>query len=469
MRKIVIILLSITILTGCKVSDMCKDPQITLPEHIAADMEQDSLSIADLTWIEVFSDTLLTNLIEQTLEYNKDLLTASARVREYERLHSVTRADLFPEIGLDAYVDRETNKNPEDGLSVDLEVAAKLTFSWELDFFGRLRWSDRKAVANYLQTVEAKRSLQMTLVAEVATCYFELVALDRELEIVERTLITRQENLHQTKLRFEGGLTSEIPYQQAQVEYAHTASLIPDLQKKIKLKENEISFLTGGMPTSIERSDKQVLSIPRDMIRLGIPSDLVTRRPDIREAEQTLNAAMAQVGVDWSNRFPRFVIGFDLGLENSDFQGFLKSPLTYMIGEVTSPIFAFGKKKAKYEAALEAYEAARYQYEKSVIQAFKEVDDAVTEYKSAEHNTLLMNNLLNSSQKYINLARIQYLNGHINYIDVLDAQRSYFNAEIEYSNAIRDQYLALINMYKALGGGWQEVEITKEEVNNTEE
>lgn len=462
MRKIVIILLSIIIFTGCKVSDMCKDPQVALPEHIAVDMEQDSLSIADLTWIEFFSDTLLTDLIEQTLEYNKDLLTASARVREYERLHGVTRAELFPEVGLEAYVDRETNKNPQDGMSVDLEVAAKLTFSWELDFFGRLRWNDRKALANYMQTIEAKRALQMTLVAEVATCYFELIALDRELEIVERTLITRQENLHQTKLRFEGGITSEIPYQQAQVEYAHTASLIPDLQKKIKLKENEISFLTGHIPSSIERSNRQILAVPRDMIRLGIPSDLITRRPDIRQAEQVLNAAMAQVGVEWSNRFPRFVIGFDIGLENSDFQGFLKSPLTYMIGEVTSPIFAFGKKKAKYEASLEAYEAARYQYEKSVIQAFKEVDDAVTEYKSAEYNTMLMNNLLTSSQKYINLARIQYLNGHINYIDVLDAQRSYFNAEIEYSNAIRDQYLALINMYKALGGGWQEIEDIEE-------
>lgn len=458
MRKIIIAILCGITLTGCSVAKMCKEPQLDIPEHMAQDMAQDSMCIADLTWIEVFADTLLTDLIKQSLEHNKDLLTASARVREYERLHRISRADFFPAIGAKAHVDRETNQNPTDGFSADLEVTAKLTLSWEVDFFGRLRWTDKKALASYMQTIEAKRALQMTLVAEVATAYFELIALDRELEIVERTLTTRKENLHQAKLRFEGGLTSEIPYQQAQVEYARTAAMVPDLQMKIKLKENEISFLTGRTPTTIHRSKKQALSIPHNMLHVGLPSDLITRRPDVREAEQSLQAAMAQVGVDWAERFPRFVIGLEGGLENAQFEGFLQSPLTYMIGEITAPIFAFGKRKAKYDAAIEAYEGARYQYEERVIQAFKEVNDAVVEYTSAEKNTQLMNDLRSSARKYVELARFQYLNGQINYIDVLDAQRSYFNAEIDQSNAIRDQYLALINMYKALGGGWQNIE-----------
>lgn len=455
MQRIITIMLCIILLSGCSVSKKCTQPQLDIPENLYEGLAKDSLCVADLDWMEIFKDSLLTDLIEQSLEYNKDMLTASARIREYERRHRISRADFFPSVGIDAYVDRETVGSPDNGSSVALEVSGRLAFSWELDFLGRLRWTDRKTFAEYMQTVEARRSLQMTLVADVASSYFDLIALDRELEIVKRTLSTRKENLKQARLRFEGGLTSEIPYQQAQVEYAHTAAMIPDLEMQIRLKENDISFLTGRTPTVIQRSGRQTLTIPHDMLQVGLTSDLITRRPDIREAEQELRSAMAQVGVDWAERFPRFAIGIDLGFESTDFQGFLKSPLTYMIGELTTPVFAFGKRKAKYEAALEAYEGARFQYEKKVILAFKEVNDAIVKYKSAEQATELMNDLCSSSRKYVELARFQYLNGQISYIDVLDAQRSYFNAEIDHSNAIRNHYLAMINLYKALGGGWK--------------
>lgn len=455
MQRIITITLCIVLLTGCSVSKVCRKPQVDIPEHLYEGMAMDSVCVADLDWMEIFEDSLLTDLISQTLEHNKDLLTASARVREYERRHRIHRADFFPSVGMEAYVDHEAAGSPDKSTSVALEVSGKLAFSWELDFMGRIRWADRKALAEYMQTVEARRSLQMTLVADVASSYFDLIALDRELEIVKRTLTTRKENLNQARLRFEGGLTSEIPYQQAQVEYAHTAAMIPELEMKIKLKENDIAFLTGRTPSVIRRSDEQTLTIPYDMLQVGLTSDLITRRPDVREAEQELKSAMAQVGIDWADRFPRFTIGVDLGLESQDFQSFLKSPLTYMIGEMATPVFAFGKRKAKYEAAIQAYEAARFQYEEKVILAFKEVDDAIVRYKSAEKDTELMNALCVSSRKYVELARFQYLNGQINYIDVLDAQRSYFNAEVDQSNAIRNHYQAMINLYKALGGGWQ--------------
>lgn len=455
MQRIMTMMLCIILFSGCSVSKVCRKPQVDIPEHMYEGMAMDSVCVADLDWMEIFEDSLLTDLIGQALEHNKDMLTASARVREYERRHRISRADFFPSVGIEAYVDREAAGSPDKSTSVALEVSGKLAFSWELDFLGRLRWTDRKAFAEYMQTVEARRSLQMTLVAEVASSYFDLIALDRELEIVKRTLITRKENLNQARLRFEGGLTSEIPYQQAQVEYAHTAAMIPELEMNIKLKENDISFLTGRTPSAVKRSEEQTLTIPYDMLQVGLTSDLITRRPDVREAEQELKSAMAQVGIDWAERFPRFTIGVDLGLESTDFQSFLKSPLTYMIGEMATPVFAFGKRKAKYEAAIEAYEAARFQYEEKVILAFKEVDDAIVRYKSAEKDTELMNALCVSSRKYVELARFQYLNGQINYIDVLDAQRSYFNAEVDQSNAIRNHYLAMINLYKALGGGWQ--------------
>lgn len=454
MKKIIYIILGVTVMTGCAVSK-CVEPDVRYPERLIADMADDSLCIADLSWLELIGDTLLTDLVDRALEYNKNLLVAGARIREYERLYRVDKRAMFPSIGFDSYIDRETNDKTGSNYVEEIEVAGKLSLSWELDFFGRLRWSGREALARYMQTVEAQRSVQMTLISDVATAYFELLALDKEMHIVESTIDTRRENVKQAELRFEGGLISEIPYQQAQVELATTASMLPDLKMKIKMKENELCFLTGSLPMEVKRSTIDSEIITSEGMLPGIPSEVLKRRPDIREAEYALQAAMNNVGYNWADRFPRFVIGLDGGFENNGFKGFFNAPLTYMIGEITSPVFSFGQKRAKYQASLEAYEAERLRYEEKVLQAFREVDDAITAYMAAKENTALMQSLKSSSQKYVELARFQYLNGQINYLDVLDAQRSHFNAEIEHSNAIRDQYLALVDMYKALGGGWK--------------
>lgn len=454
MRKI-IFLLAIALFSSCSIYKKCTEPEIKLPERIISDVISDSLCIADLHWSEIFSDTLLKSLIQKTLDYNKDLLSATARIQELERYYRIAKADQYPSFGADIYVEHETNKLNSANQNIDLETAAKITLSWEIDFFGRVRWSKREALADYLKTIEGQRALQMILIAEIATSYFELIALDNELAIISHTVQTREEDLNKAKIRFEGGLTSEIPYQQAQVEYASTAALVPDLQRRIAIKENEIALLIGEMPSSIQRSEIQRYNSSLDWFQIGIPSDLMKRRPDIRAAEQSLKAVFANAGYAWADRFPRFLINLEGGLENNSFQGFLKAPLTYAIGELTSPIFSFGKRKAKYEAAIKAYDAERFQYEKKTLQAFKEVNDAIISYRSANETVELMQNLKNAAQKYVELAMVQYINGQISYIDVLDAQRSYLNSEVDFSNAIRDEYLSLINLYKSLGGGWK--------------
>lgn len=440
---------------SCSIQKRVTSPQLNLPEKIVEGESQDSLCFADMAWMEVFDDSLLLDLMEKTLEYNKDLLSASARIREFDRRRRIARGGQFPEIGAEAYVDRETTKGYGADAVLEPETAAKLSLSWEIDFFGRLRWANREAVAEYMRTVEAHRALQMTLLAEVATAYFELLALDKEMQIVENTLETRRVNVQQAKLRFEGGITSEIPFRQAQVELAKTASMVPDLRHKIKVKENEISYLAGSYPSSIERQSMNESINMEDILKVGLPSDLIRRRPDVRAAEQEFNAFVAQVGVRWADRFPRFVIGLDGGFEHTGFAGFFSAPLTYMLGKMTSPVFAFGRKKAQYEAALASCEAKCHEYEDKVLQAFHEVSNAVEAYRSSVRNTFLMEALLSSSRKYVDLALFQHLNGQIDYLDVLDAQRSCFNAEIQHSNAIRDQYLAMIDLYKALGGGWK--------------
>lgn len=454
MRNIACFVIIVLLACGCSLSKRCIQPEVELPTEIVAGMEADSMCIADLKWYDIFADPCLIELIEMTIANNKDLLTASAKVEELEKLYRVAKSDYFPSLDADAYIDHETTDKSNAEATADLEVSATLTLTWELDFFGRVRWNNRQALANYLKTVEGQRALQMVLVADVATAYFELMALDNELVIITRTLETREEDLNKAKLRFEGGLTSEIPYRQAMVEYATTASLIPDLRRKIETKENEISLLTGQMPARIKRSEISRYKDSKLFPNVGISSDLIKRRPDIRASEQSLKEAMAKAGYAWADRFPRFSISLQGGLENNAFRGFLSAPFTYMIGELATPIFAFGKRKAKYEAAIKAYDAERYQYEKRVLQAFREVNDAVIAYTSANEKVELMDNLKESVQKYLNLAVFQHINGHINYINVLDAQRSYLNAEIDLSNAIRDEYIALIVLYKALGGGW---------------
>lgn len=296
----------------------------------------------------------------------------------------------------------------------------------------------------------------MTLVAEVARCYFELVSLDEELAVVKATVKTREEGVAKAELRFQSGLTNEIPYQQAIVELATASSLVPDLERQIAVKESELAFLTGSYPRTMERRKSSLLQLGyRDEIPVGVPSQLLERRPDVREAEMNLKAAEAAVGVASAERFPVFTINLTGGFENDAYAGLFQSPFYYALGSLTSPIFNFGRNRANFKASIEAYERSRAEYEKTVMSAFKDVYDARVSYNSAIENTNYKTDLLNASAKYYRLANLQYINGAISYLDVLDAQRRYFEAQISHLSAVRDEYLALVNLYKALGGGWR--------------
>ena len=443
--------------TSCSPAKHCAQPQLDLPEnYMESSPAADSLTLADLEWWELYTDTTLQSLIRQALEYNKDMLMAAERVRELEYRYRIQRADLWPSLSAQAYASNEyTNYGGDDPSPDDPEHGPKLSLSWEIDLWGHLRWASREKAAEYLASIEAQRALQMTLVSEVARTYFELLSLDNELEIVRRTLETRQEGVTQAKLRADGGLTSEIPHQQALVEYATTASLIPDLERQVAIKESELAFLTGSYPQVIQRPHMALELSYRNELPTGIPSQLLERRPDLMESYQRLKAAEAAVGVAQAERFPTFVIDLTGGLESDSFLNILKSPFYYAAATFAGPVFEFGKRKSAFKAAISEYNQARLQYEKDVMQAFKEVYDALVTFNSAKENTDLKMDLREASRKYVSLASSQYINGVTNYLDVLDAQRSYFDAQVELSNAVSQEFLALIDLYKALGGGWE--------------
>ena len=441
------ILLFAGILTSCKVGKSYVRPDLHLPDSLA--QHQDTVSFGDQDWEEIYTDSTLRSLIDRALDHNKDMLIAAARIKEMAAQKRISTAALLPDIKGKVTAERELENHGDT-------FEAQFLVSWELDLWGNLRWARSASIAEYLQSVEAQRALQMTIVAEVAQAYYELVALDTELDIVKQTLKAREEGVRLARIRFEGGLTSETSYRQAQVELARTATLVPDLERKISLKENDIAFLAGEYPNRIARSRLlQEFNFP-ETLPIGMPSTLLERRPDIRQAEQKLIAANAKVGVAYTNMFPRLALTGGFGSESTSLSELLKSPYAVMEGALLTPIFGWGKKRAALKGKKAAYEAEIHSYEKTVLTAFKETRNAIVNFNKIKEVYALRANLERSAKSYMDLAQLQYINGVINYLDVLDAQRGYFDAQIGLSNAIRDELITVVQLYKALGGGWKQ-------------
>ena len=454
MKKYLLIILSVLFLSSCKIGKEYTKLEIDMPETFVA-YTQDSMCFADMKWWDIYADTNLRNLISYTLENNKDMKVAVAKVKEMAVRKKVNRADFFPQINANVYgQDEKLNYQGDFSKPHDIEYGVKANISWELDLWGNLRWANDAAIAEYLSSVEGQRALMMSLVAEVAEIYFELIALDNELLIVKQTLKAREESVRLAKIRFEGGLTSETSYQQAKLEYAKKATLVPDLEKKIAMKENEILALSGSFPRRVMRTETQNNLILPDTIPVGLPSQLLERRPDVRKAEQKLIAANARVGVSYTNMFPRVALTSNLGFETDQFATLLSSPMFFISSNLLSPVFSFGKNKAKYKAQLAVYEQECYNYEKVVLSAFYDVMNALVEFDKMKeiYETRLL--LEQSAKVTMDLAQLQYINGVIGYLDVLDAQRNYFDAQISLSNAYRDKQITMVKLYKALGGGY---------------
>lgn len=447
-------ILAAAALSGCQLGKHYTRPQLELPETLDS-LSVDSSSIGDYPWEQLYTDTTLQGLIRKTLTYNKDMLIAAARIKEMAAMKRIDYANLFPQVGVKVYAEKEAENYGGDHYKQSNEFDLKGIATWELDLWGKLRWAKDKSIADFVGSIENQSALKMSLIAQVAQSYFELVALDNELAIVKKTVNARQESLHLVRLRYEGGLIPEIPFRQAQVELARTATLVPDLERKITLKENEIAFLTGEYPHRIKRSVLPEEVILPGSLPVGLPSSLLERRPDVRKAEQDLIAANAAVGVAFTSLFPTISLTASFGGESAELHDLLKSPTHLLSASLLQPIFAMGKNRAMLKAKKAAYEQAVYAYEKTVLNAFKDAYNAISEFSKTKEIYETRLRLEQSSKIALDLAQLQYLNGYIGYIDLLDAQRGYLDAQIALNNAIRDKQLTVVNLYKALGGGWQ--------------
>lgn len=466
-RLYILLVLSLAAVSGCTMQKQCPAPDGTLPAQVVrpdlmndgaalGDVPADTLAFSDMAWWTLYADSLLNRLIRKTLENNKDMRAAIAKIRELRYTGRGAVMDQLPKISARAAYENEIMHYYGQDRSPDPEMHFKGTVSWEFNLLGASIWRSQRESDRYLASVEGQRSLQMSLIAEVVTAYFELVSLDQQMAIIEQTVAVRRETTEKTRLRFLGGLTSETAYRQSIVEYASAAAMVPDMEKRIALKEHQLAWLAGEFPTAIERSTFTNGKRRTLDISAGIPSDLLLRRPDVRRARVELDAAMANAGFYFASRFPSIRLSFSGGFENDDWAHLLKAPYLYPIAALTTPLFAFGTNQARYRAALQQYMQQKALYEKTVLTAFREVNDAMVVYRKNREETMLLENLQDAALKYVELADLQYLNGVISYMDVLDAQRKYFSAQLDLVRNKNEERIALVQLYKALGGGWNE-------------
>ncbi len=452
---LVLIFLLLFALNSCKIGKEYSRPDTSMPEFTGAEFAgADTTGKVLPGWQDLYSDEVLQYLISTALENNKDILVATARVKEMMESNRISFAQYFPDIDMRYNLQKEQLNYGGDALKNDPEMSAKAFFSWEIDLWGNIRWANEATLAAYMQTVEARRALELTIVSEVATKYYELTALDKELDIIRHTVAARREGVRLARLRFEGGLTSETAFRQAELELARTEALLPDVERRVKLKESDISLLLGQYVSDIPRGCSLGEQDMPETLPVGLSSVLLERRPDLRRAEQKLVEANAKVGVAHTDLFPKLRLTGNGGFESEVLVDLLKSPAWFINIDFVHQLFAMGKNKAKLRAAKARYEQELYSYQKSVIVAFKEVHDAIVTTRKVKEARLAQVRLEKAAETYAQLSSLQYINGITSYMDVLDAQRRLLEAQLAVNDAQLKDLLTIVQLYKALGGGF---------------
>jgi outer membrane protein, multidrug efflux system len=456
--------LLILLISGCTVGPNYKKPAVPAPpEYRGASPEQIAKSQAgsfgDQKWWDVFQDDVLRDLIKTALKQNYDVRIAAARILEARAQLGITRADQFPSVtGIAA----SANERIAQSLrlpSVETTVnQVSLSLAWELDFWGKFRRATESARATLLSQEWAQRQVISSLVSDVATAYFQLRELDLELEISRHTLASRQDSLRLTQILADHGATSMLDVRQAEQLVYGAAASIPDLERRIEQQENFISLLLGELPQSIARGRKLV-DQPREVqVPPGIPSSLLERRPDIRQAEELLVAANAQIGVAKAAYFPQITLTAVGGYQSSALTSLFSGPsgLWNLGGSVIQPVFEGGRIKSGVRLAQARTQEATVFYERTVQGAFRDVSDALVGYHKSQEFRIQQEQLTHSAEEATKLSNMRYKGGAASYLEVLDSDTRYFLAQLTLAQAQLQELESLVQIYRSLGGGWQQ-------------
>ena len=455
MRKLVTVSLVALLASGCMVGPDYTRPVVDVPPAWRLS-EQDAKDLANSTWWDQFGDPVLADLIATALRENKDLLIASARIDEYAGRYGVARSQLFPQLGVGAAADKQKNV-PSGGVAKEIYSTydTLLSASWEIDLWGKIRRQSEAANAQLVATEEGRQGVILSLVASVAGGYTTLRDLDRQLQIATDTANTRAASYQLFKDRYEGGVISLLELSQNKSQYEEALASIPPLEKAIAQQENALSILLGRNPEPIARGRSiDELSVPA--VPQGLPSSLLERRPDLRQAEQTLIAANAQIGAAKAAYYPSISLTGMFGVASTSLSNLFTdaSKIWQYGGAINLPIFTAGQLAGQVQVAQAQQQQALFSYQKAIQNAFREVNDSLIDQDRTRAQLETQRQQVASLQQYADTARLRYDNGYTSYLEVLDAERSLFQAQLQYTQTQQTRLQAMINLYKAMGGGW---------------
>jgi len=442
---------------GCKLGPDYVQPPVSVPGTWREAVPPGE-SIANLPWWEVFRDPVLRDLIQEALAQNKDLQVALARIAEARAQAGFTKADLYPRIDIAAGADFvETRTSDGDAIPTrDVFLAADVFY--EIDLWGKLRRSNEASAQELLATEEAYRAVTITLVADVASLYLQLRDLDNRLEIARRTLDAREKSLEIIRVRFEAGVIPEVDVNQAEIQVFDARASVESFLRLRAQTENAISVLLGRTPESITRGltlaeVEYMLDIP-----VGLPSELIQRRPDVLQAEHRLAAQTARIGIAEALKFPSLSLTGTAGVSDDLTEGEPTSWFAGLGAQILGPLFNAGKNQRRVEIEQARTEQLLYQYEQSILTAFREVEDAIVATNTYREEYTARRQQVESATNAANLAWVRYEGGLTSYLEVLDLERSQFSAELAASQTLQLHLSSIVELYKALGGGWTPTE-----------
>ena len=458
MKRVIVCLAALA--TACTVGPNYKRPPVVTPEaYRGAGGAPASSSIADEHWNQVFTDSTLQRLITTALAQNDNVRLAAARILEAQARRGVTRADQFPAVtaGIDVLGERPSVALGFPSKNV-AAIEAQASVAWEIDFWGKYRRATEAARAELLASEWGRRAVLTTLVSQVADAYFGLRALDLELDLSQQTLTSRRESLRLTQIREQGGATSLLDVRQAeQLVYGATGE-IATLQREIEQQENFISFLLGDNPGPVPRGLALTDEPHAPDLPAGLPSALLERRPDIQEAEQQIVATNAQIGIARAAYFPDISLTGSGGFESTALTSLLTPANTIWSAAfaVTQPVLTAGRTRSQIAVATAQRQEAIVAYQQTVRQAFREVSDALVGYRKLREFREQQALLAASAQDARRLADIRYQGGATSYLEVLDADTRLFDAQLALVAAQDSELAGFVELYRALGGGWQQ-------------
>jgi outer membrane protein, multidrug efflux system len=465
-RRPILILCAVGLVAaGCTLGPNYSRPEVELPAAYrgaeAETLGPSAQTLADIDWWLIFQDPELQELIRTTLVANYDLRIAVTRILQAQSQLKITRSNQFPTLG--AQVDA-----PYTGLLGGSERPATvprdsftpeggLTFAWELDLWGKFRRSTEAARAQLLASEEVRNGVVTSLVAQVAQAYFSLRALDLDLEISKRTVESRLQSVELVNARLEGGVAGILDLQQAQTLLYTATKAIPDTERQIEETENFISILQGKYPGPIPRGHALTQQLAPPTVPPGLPSDLLARRPDVRQAEQQIVAANAQIGVATTQFYPQVLLSGIGGINGFVISGQSFGPFGFLsaLPVISLPLFTAGRVQAGVDLADAQTQEAVIRYQQTIQQAVREVSDALVDVRKLQEVRIQQEKLTRTLGDASQVARMRYEGGVSSYLEVLDTERQYFQAELDLTTAQRDEMTAFVQLFKAVGGGWQ--------------